>query len=48
MIEMYRNRNPQSVDPAEMLSVVQESLRRKVASLDADNWMFEREEEVKT
>ena len=31
---------------AELLAVVQASLRRKVASLDEDNWMFESEEET--
>lgn len=28
----------------ELLSAVQASLRRKVAALDGDNWMFEAEE----
>ncbi|KAL8795976.1 MAG: hypothetical protein Q9195_001551 [Heterodermia aff. obscurata] len=43
-----RNHNPEPGEPAEMLSAVQASLRRKVASLDADNWMFEAENDAKT
>ena len=45
---MYRNRTLQPGEPAELLTAVQASLRRKVASLDADDWMFEGEDESKT
>ena len=47
LIEMYRNDKLQPGEPAELLSAVQASLRRKVAGLDADSWMFEAEEESK-
>lgn len=32
---------------AEMLNIVHQSLRKKVASLDDDNWMFEPERDVR-
>lgn len=38
---MYRNRSLQPGEPGELLAAVHASLRRKVAGLDADNWMFE-------
>lgn len=43
LLEMYRNRSLQPGEPGELLTAVHASLRRKVASLDADNWMFEGE-----
>ncbi|MCJ1256827.1 hypothetical protein MMC24_004651 [Lignoscripta atroalba] len=45
LLEMYRNRSRQTSEPAELLAAVQSSLRRKVASLEEDNWMFEAEHE---
>ncbi|KAJ5779010.1 hypothetical protein N7457_006730 [Penicillium paradoxum] len=43
---MIRHRNRQSNDePDEILGLVHESLRKKVASLDDDNWMFEPEKD---
>ena len=45
---MYRKGNLPEAEATDLLAVVQASLRRKVASLDADNWMFESEEEPKT
>ncbi|KAL9601855.1 MAG: hypothetical protein Q9219_002207 [cf. Caloplaca sp. 3 TL-2023] len=44
LLEMYRSRNFVPSDKQEILSAVQASLRRKVAALDEDNWMFEAEE----
>ncbi|KAL9613722.1 MAG: hypothetical protein Q9167_001736 [Letrouitia subvulpina] len=46
LLEMYKNRGLGPGDPAdvaELLSAAQASLRRKVDSLDEDNWMFESE-----
>ncbi|KAJ5783708.1 uncharacterized protein N7518_009385 [Penicillium psychrosexuale] len=44
---MVRHRTRQSNgEPDEILSMVQESLRKKVASLDEDNWMFEPEKDL--
>ncbi|KAL9633041.1 MAG: hypothetical protein Q9164_004939 [Protoblastenia rupestris] len=43
MLEMYKDRSLQPGEPAELMSAVQANLRRKVASLDDDNWMFEAE-----
>ncbi|KAL3495664.1 hypothetical protein BJX62DRAFT_175994 [Aspergillus germanicus] len=41
---MYRNRNRQmSSEPHEILGLVYQSLRNKVASLEEDNWMYEPE-----
>ncbi|GKZ27529.1 hypothetical protein AbraIFM66951_005502 [Aspergillus brasiliensis] len=41
---MYRNRNRQmSIEPAEILNRIQQSLRNKVAALEEDNWMYEAE-----
>ncbi|EAW08618.1 uncharacterized protein ACLA_095510 [Aspergillus clavatus NRRL 1] len=41
---MYRNRNRQmSNEPTEILDLIQQSLRSKVAALDEDNWMYEPE-----
>ncbi|KAE8351184.1 hypothetical protein BDV28DRAFT_24835 [Aspergillus coremiiformis] len=41
---MYRNRNRQmSSEPAEILNLIHQSLRNKVASLDEDNWIYEPE-----
>ncbi|KAL9135253.1 MAG: hypothetical protein Q9175_003554 [Cornicularia normoerica] len=45
LLEMYKDRSLQPHDPAELLNAVHASLRRKVASLDKDNWIFEAEEE---
>lgn len=45
LLEMYKDRNLQPHDPAELLNAVQASLRRKVASLDEDNWIFGAEQE---
>ncbi|KAF6241547.1 hypothetical protein HO173_000258 [Letharia columbiana] len=45
LLEMYRDRSLQPHDPAELLNAVHASLRRKVASLDEDNWIFEAEQE---
>ncbi|KAL2045420.1 hypothetical protein ABVK25_012105 [Lepraria finkii] len=44
LLEMYKDRSLQPSEPAELLTAVQASLRRKVASLDDDNWMFEAEQ----
>lgn len=43
LLEMYKDRSLQPGEPAELLNAVQTSLRRKVASLDDDKWMFEAE-----
>lgn len=44
---MLRRRNRQSSgEPDEILDIVQESLRKKVASLDDDSWMFEPERDI--
>ncbi|KAJ5352325.1 hypothetical protein N7452_001299 [Penicillium brevicompactum] len=44
---MIRHRNRMSDDePDEILDMVHESLRKKVASLDDDNWMFEPEKDT--
>ncbi|KAL2862993.1 uncharacterized protein BJX67DRAFT_272707 [Aspergillus lucknowensis] len=41
---MYRNRNRQmSSEPHEILNLIYQSLRSKVAALDEDNWMYEPE-----
>ncbi|KAB8256023.1 hypothetical protein BDV32DRAFT_106166 [Aspergillus pseudonomiae] len=41
---MYRSRNRQmSSEPAEILNLIHQSLRNKVASLDEDNWIYEPE-----
>ncbi|GAB1197322.1 hypothetical protein APSETT444_006615 [Aspergillus pseudonomiae] len=41
---MYRSRNRQmSTEPAEILNLIHQSLRNKVASLDEDNWIYEPE-----
>ncbi|KAL3455701.1 hypothetical protein BJX64DRAFT_58276 [Aspergillus heterothallicus] len=41
---MYRNRNRRmSSEPHEILTLVYQSLRTKVASLEEDNWMYEPE-----
>ncbi|KAJ9272184.1 hypothetical protein DTO212C5_1689 [Paecilomyces variotii] len=43
---MYRNRSRQiSGEPAEILNLIHQSLRNKVAALDDDNWMYEPEDE---
>ncbi|OJJ43732.1 hypothetical protein ASPZODRAFT_135750 [Penicilliopsis zonata CBS 506.65] len=43
---MCRNRNRQmSSEPAEILNLIQQSLRDKAAALDDDNWMYEAEHE---
>ncbi|KAL2855521.1 hypothetical protein BJY01DRAFT_3583 [Aspergillus pseudoustus] len=43
---MYRNRNRQmSSEPHEILNLVYQSLRNKVAALEEDNWMYEPEPE---
>ncbi|KAJ5545373.1 hypothetical protein N7535_006238 [Penicillium sp. DV-2018c] len=43
---MIRHRNRQTNgEPDEILGMVHESLRRKAASLDDDNWMFEAEKD---
>ncbi|KAL2039184.1 hypothetical protein N7G274_008233 [Stereocaulon virgatum] len=44
LLEMYKDRSLQPGEPAELMVAVQASLRRKVASLDDDNWMFEAEQ----
>ncbi|RAL07743.1 uncharacterized protein BO97DRAFT_235310 [Aspergillus homomorphus CBS 101889] len=44
LLEMYRNKNRRmSSEPAEILILIQQSLRNKVAALDEDNWMYEPE-----
>ncbi|KAL2815883.1 hypothetical protein BJX63DRAFT_151405 [Aspergillus granulosus] len=46
---MYRNRNRQmSSEPHEILNLVYQSLRNKVAALDEDNWMYEPEPDSRT
>ncbi|KAE8361591.1 hypothetical protein BDV27DRAFT_147719 [Aspergillus caelatus] len=41
---MYRSQNRQmSTEPAEILNLIHQSLRNKVASLDEDNWIYEPE-----
>ncbi|MCJ1485186.1 hypothetical protein MMC06_005360 [Schaereria dolodes] len=45
LLEMYKNRTRQTSEPAELLAAVKASLRRKVASLEDDNWIFEAEQE---
>jgi len=45
LLEMYKDRSLQPGEPGEVLSAVQASLRRKVASLDDDQWMFEAEQQ---
>ncbi|KAJ5358525.1 uncharacterized protein N7496_010938 [Penicillium cataractarum] len=49
LVEMViRHRNRQSSgEPDEILNIVHQSLRKKVASLDDDNWMFEPERDVR-
>ncbi|KAJ5127550.1 hypothetical protein N7448_008329 [Penicillium atrosanguineum] len=45
---MIRHRNrATSGEPDEILDVVHQSLRKKAASLDDDNWMFEAERDVR-
>ncbi|KAL8869620.1 MAG: hypothetical protein Q9174_004139 [Haloplaca sp. 1 TL-2023] len=44
LLATYKSRSFVAADKAEVLSAVQASLRRKVASLDEDNWMFEAED----
>ncbi|KAJ5675920.1 hypothetical protein N7462_008817 [Penicillium macrosclerotiorum] len=45
---MIRHRNRQTNgEPDEILNIVHQSLRKKVASLDDDNWMFEPEKEMR-
>ncbi|RAK79788.1 uncharacterized protein BO72DRAFT_36807 [Aspergillus fijiensis CBS 313.89] len=42
--EMYRNKSRRmSSEPAEILTLIQQSLRNKVAALEEDNWMYEPE-----
>ncbi|EPS26102.1 hypothetical protein POX_c04484 [Penicillium oxalicum] len=50
LVEMViRHRNRQSTgEPDEIFNIVQESLRKKVAALDDDNWMFEPETDVRS
>ncbi|KAK4694521.1 hypothetical protein P7C71_g3085, partial [Lecanoromycetidae sp. Uapishka_2] len=45
LLEMYKDRSLQPGEPTELLNAVQASLRRKVASLDEDRWMFEGEQQ---
>ncbi|KAJ5139078.1 uncharacterized protein N7515_003926 [Penicillium bovifimosum] len=45
---MIRHRNRQTNGEDEILGMVHESLRRKAASLDDDNWMFEPEKDTFT
>ncbi|RMJ26736.1 hypothetical protein PHISP_02390 [Aspergillus sp. HF37] len=46
---MGRNRNRQlSHEPAEILNLIQQSLRNKVAALEEDNWMYEPENEPRS
>ncbi|OKO98538.1 hypothetical protein PENSUB_9214 [Penicillium subrubescens] len=49
LVEMViRHRNRQSSgEPDEILNIVHQSLRKKVASLDGDNWMFEPERDTR-
>ncbi|KAL4801713.1 hypothetical protein BDV18DRAFT_72201 [Aspergillus unguis] len=45
---MYRNRNRQmSSEPHEILNLIHQSLRNKVATLDEDNWMYEPEPDTR-
>ncbi|KAL4818199.1 hypothetical protein BDW67DRAFT_14025 [Aspergillus spinulosporus] len=45
---MYRNRNRQtSSEPHEILNLIYQSLRNKVAALDEDNWMYEPEADMR-
>ncbi|MCJ1227753.1 hypothetical protein MMC12_004411 [Toensbergia leucococca] len=46
LLQTYRNRTIQTGEPTELLVAVQSSLRRKVASLEDDNWIFEAEQET--
>ena len=43
LLEMYKNRNLQPSEPAELLNALQKSLRREVLTLDDDKWKFEGE-----
>ncbi|PLB49517.1 hypothetical protein P170DRAFT_475807 [Aspergillus steynii IBT 23096] len=44
---MCRSRNRQlSSEPAEILTLIHQSLRNKVAALDEDNWMYEPESDA--
>ncbi|KAH8689681.1 hypothetical protein BGW36DRAFT_74689 [Talaromyces proteolyticus] len=42
---MQRNRNRHLNSEPEILNLIQQSLRNRVAALDEDNWMFEIEDE---
>lgn len=44
LLETYKSRSFVPSDKMELLGAVQASLRRKVAALDNDNWMYEAEE----
>ncbi|KAL8972836.1 MAG: hypothetical protein Q9183_000311 [Haloplaca sp. 2 TL-2023] len=44
LLATYKSRSFVAADKAEILNAVQASLRRKVAALDEDNWMFEAED----
>ncbi|KAK2761376.1 hypothetical protein FQN54_001898 [Arachnomyces sp. PD_36] len=45
---MYRNRTRQmSSEPSEILTLIHQNLRNRVAELDEDKWMYEVEEEIK-
>ncbi|KKK22456.1 hypothetical protein P175DRAFT_0534457 [Aspergillus ochraceoroseus IBT 24754] len=45
---MYRNRNRQmSSEPHEILNLIYQSLRNKVAALEEDNWMYEPEPDTR-
>ncbi|KAJ5570326.1 uncharacterized protein N7459_009756 [Penicillium hispanicum] len=45
---MIRHRNRQTTgEPDEILDIVHQSLRKKLASLDDDNWMFEPENDTR-
>ncbi|MCJ1260258.1 hypothetical protein MMC22_000118 [Lobaria immixta] len=41
LLEMRKNKNIQSSELAELVSAAHSSLRRTVASLDEDSWIFE-------
>ncbi|KAL8791454.1 MAG: hypothetical protein Q9213_000070 [Squamulea squamosa] len=43
ILETYKNRHLVPGDKTELLNAVQASLRRKVAALSEDNWMYEAE-----
>ncbi|KAI4229317.1 MAG: hypothetical protein L6R36_000969 [Xanthoria steineri] len=43
ILETYKSRNLMPSDKMELLSAVQASLRRRVAALAEDNWMYEAE-----